>query len=52
MSILEFVDPTTREEEASSELNLAEMLHSRIVNDQSICRHVSSAVPSSALRVK
>lgn len=52
MSILEFFDPTTREEEASSELSLADMPHSRIVNDQSICRHVSSAVPSSALRVK
>lgn len=52
MGILEFVHATTQEDKVSSELSLAEMLQSRIVNDQSICRHVSSAVPSLALRVK
>lgn len=34
MSFLEFVHTTAKEEGAFSELSLAEMLHSRIVNDQ------------------
>lgn len=50
MSILEFVHATPQEEGASTYLSLAEMLHPRIVSDQSIFRHVSSSVPGSALR--
>lgn len=34
MSILEFVHETTQEKGVSSELSIAEMLYSRIVNDQ------------------
>lgn len=51
MSILGFVHATPQEEGASSGLSLAEVLHPRIVNDQFIVRHVSSAVPSLALRI-
>lgn len=46
MSILEFVHTTTEEEGASSELGLAEMLHSRIVNE-----HINPSVGMSATKL-